>query len=63
MKQSDAVKRERLKNAIGEVVVAAIADSWKGGGDPADIPLIEKDLQNAMMTLQAVVDDIFEEKS
>ena len=40
-----------LWKAICNYRDAAIADSWKGGGDPDDVPTIERDLRNARMNL------------
>lgn len=37
----------KLKRAIRILVRAEIADSWKGGGRPEDIPIIEQELKSA----------------
>jgi hypothetical protein len=37
---------------------AAIEDSWKGGGDPADIPGIERTVKCAKDDLNAFIDEI-----
>jgi len=37
----------QLKGAVTRLIKAEIAASWKGGGDPADIPRIEQELNNA----------------
>lgn len=44
-----------LKKAIQSLVKAAIADSWKGGGDPSDIPSIETDLACANLRVQSLL--------
>ncbi len=44
-----------LKKAITALCKAAIADSWKGGGDPSDIPLIETDLECANLRVQSLL--------
>lgn len=40
----NSTQAQRLRKLINELVKAAIADSWSGGGDPADIPAIEAHL-------------------
>lgn len=40
-----------LKNLIEEYVEARVADSWKGGCDPLDVPPIEQDLKDAKRAL------------
>ena len=44
-----------LKRAIQSLVKAAIADSWKGAGDPADIPLLEAELACANLRVQSLL--------
>ena len=39
--QDAEARRQRLRRVVRELVAAEIADSWKGGGDPVDIPYIE----------------------
>lgn len=46
-----AEQHTELERLIEAYVQAAIADSWKGGGDPADIPAIELDLIVAKIDL------------
>lgn len=41
--------------AIQRYAQACVADSWKGGGDPADIPDIEDELSNAQCALEDIV--------
>jgi hypothetical protein len=36
-----------LENCIADYASAMVADSWKGGGDPGDIPVIEAQLESA----------------
>jgi hypothetical protein len=36
-----------VRAALGRYVEAKVADSWKGGGDPADWPAIEQHLRAA----------------
>lgn len=50
-----------LRAAIRRLVEMEVADSWKGGGDPADWPAIEAALEEARAELRDVlahVDDI-----
>jgi hypothetical protein len=37
----------KLREAVKRLVKAEIDDSWKGGGDPDDIPGIERELELA----------------
>jgi hypothetical protein len=37
----------KLRRALTTLLRATIDDTWKGGGDPADIPLIESELRSA----------------
>lgn len=46
---------DKLKRLITDYRNAAIADSWKGGGDPADFPEIEKRLLDARKALNAFI--------
>lgn len=46
--ESDWAKMVRL---IAEYAEAYCADSWKGGGDPEAIPLIEQELELSRMRL------------
>jgi hypothetical protein len=36
-----------IKRAVTRLIKAEISDSWKGGGDPSDIPDIERELAEA----------------
>ena len=46
---------KELRKSITLLVKAAIADSWKGGGDPSDIPLIETELECANLRVQSLL--------
>ena len=46
---------KQLKVAIQELVDAEVADSWKGGGDPADIPIIEAELKACRIVVSALI--------
>lgn len=37
----------RLNIAVRRLVAAEIQDTWAGAGDPADIPIIERELEEA----------------
>ena len=50
--------KEKLRKAIQRLVDAEVADSWKGGGDPADIPFIEQELELAKMYLEIILKDL-----
>lgn len=39
-----SAQTKKLQRLIKNLVQAEIADSWKGGGDLADIPIIEAEL-------------------
>ena len=45
----------RMRNCIRRLVKAEIANSWKGGGDPADTPAIEKELKLAKAALNRAI--------
>lgn len=40
-----SVSFELLLDLIKEHVEVSIAESWKGGGDPDDMPVLEKELE------------------
>lgn len=44
-----------LRGQIGIYVEAAIADSWKGGGDPADFDIKELRCKLELATLEAII--------
>lgn len=51
----------KLRELIADYRDAEIADSWKGGGDPADIPGIEADLREAKTALEVFIHTITED--
>ena len=58
MNANDKRLMRRLRDAINEHRNAAIEDSWKGGGDPEDIPLIEADLVRTRRKLHRTLREI-----
>ena len=56
-----ASQAEQLRVAILQHVNAQVAESWKGGGDPADVPLIEAEAQVAMLRLERLIDQLTED--
>jgi hypothetical protein len=42
-----------LRTLIGDFAQAAIAESWKGGGDPAEMPVFEAQLKLAEIKLDS----------
>ncbi len=48
-----------LKAAIQRYARARIADSWKGGGDPADVLFIERELVDAARNVGRAWDKVF----
>ena len=53
--QSAAEALRKVRAAVRGLVKAEVADSWKGGGDPEDIPLIEERLKHAKQKLDAAL--------
>lgn len=51
-----------LKAAIKNLVSAEVANSWKGAGDPADIPFIEADLRAARTRVETYINKLTEHK-
>jgi hypothetical protein len=45
-----------LTELIQDYVDASIAESWKGGGDPVDIPVLEVQLQLALVKLNSHIE-------
>lgn len=45
-----------LRTLIGEYRDAAVAESWKGGGDPAEMPVFEALLKLAETKLDAHIE-------
>jgi hypothetical protein len=52
-----------LMGYVNRLVKAEVADSWKGGGDPADIPYIESELKDSRAELKAFLKSCPENKS
>ena len=44
-----------MRNCIRRLVKAEIANSWKGCGNPADIPAVEKELKLAKAALNRAI--------
>lgn len=47
-----------LKKLVIELVKAAVAESWSGGGDPADIPALEAQLALAQAKLDHYINHL-----
>ena len=54
--------RNRLTHAISRYAQATVDSSWKGGGDPADIPEIEAAFEISRLKLLRVLDSITEQE-
>lgn len=46
---------DQLRKLIEEFRDTEVADSWKGGGDPADVPFIERELEVAKTNLEQFI--------
>lgn len=46
---------KEIRAAVQHLIDAEVADSWKGGGDPADIPYIEQELEIARMKFDSLM--------
>jgi hypothetical protein len=51
----DSYDADKLRRAIRRLVRAEIANSWKGGGDPEDIPVIGEELHAAKTRLSVLI--------
>jgi len=51
----------QLSELIKKHVDAQVADSWKGGGDPSDIPIIEAEAELARVKLIAFIERLVRE--
>ena len=51
---------QQLHTLIAAYVEAQIADSWKGGGDPNDIPIIEAEAEVAKLKLERFIAKLVE---
>lgn len=49
------ITRHRVRKAIQRYASALADDSWKGGGDPEDIPSIELELKNSKANLEMLI--------
>jgi len=49
------IQAKQLRAAVRKLVRAEIADSWKGGGYPEDMPIIEADLIVARAQFDAIL--------
>ncbi len=50
-----------LKTLIRQLVQAELADSWKGGGDPDDVPDIEKELIKCKRQIKQYIEHLQKE--
>lgn len=55
MTPADKALRKKLALLIERYGSALVADSWKGGGDPDDIPDIEYELEKARAKLELIL--------
>lgn len=49
------ITRHRVRTAIRRYACALAEDSWKGGGDPTDIPSIERELKESKSSLDMLI--------
>ena len=56
------IVRRRVQKAIERYVAAFADDSWKGGGDPADITSIERELRESRAALNLIIELIVPER-
>lgn len=58
-KKAPTVSRyDVLRSLIYQYAEAHEADSWKGGGDPADVPVIEANLALAYARMNRHIEDM-----
>jgi alanine-alpha-ketoisovalerate/valine-pyruvate aminotransferase len=65
LQRSDMItmqERKRLMRAIKNLVKAEIENSWKGGGNPDDIPAIENRLKRAQYHMLRTINELAELK-
>lgn len=55
---SAQMKQRAVRLAVRRLIEAEVADSWKGGGDPADIPDIEDELIEARVQFEEALKEI-----
>jgi hypothetical protein len=46
---------QQLKTAIRKLVLAEVADSWKGAGYPEDILILEEELRAARIRVSVLI--------
>ena len=56
------IVRRRVQKAVKRYANAVAEDSWKGGGDPADIPAIERELRESKAALSLLIELIVPER-
>lgn len=49
--------RARIDKVVQRLIKAELEDSWKGGGDPEDIPDIELELRRAKRAYEKLLED------
>jgi len=49
---------DKLRTLIADYAEDKVADSWKGGGDPSHIPLIEQDLATSKRKLEEFIHEL-----
>lgn len=57
-----AVKKSKLKSLIRRLVQAEVNHSWKGNGDPNDVPRIERTRTIARKRLNDAIDQLYFEQ-
>lgn len=58
-----ALTRRQIILAVRRYARADVADSWSGGGDPNDVPYIERELTSAWDGMVNVVDRLLAERA
>lgn len=49
---------KKLNGLIHKLIQAEVTDSWKGGGDPQDIPIIEAELKIARLQVKKYLQEL-----
>lgn len=57
------VNKEIFERLLEELIAAEIANSWKGGGDPEDIPEIERNLEASRSAMNAYMKTFFSKRN
>ena len=52
-RDAEVVMFTELKSLISDFAAVSVAESWKGGGDPADVSVLEARLTLATLRLEA----------